>query len=135
MDGNQIRKTLLEVVDDLSKRPSTHLQSSWILQEAITKLSLPRSIEYQRALLACLHDLFRLGYLAWCADLLNSAPPFCHVTEQGRKTLASIILDPANPDGYLQYSQSKHSLSPIAQTYVNEALSTYNSAVIRPDGH
>jgi hypothetical protein len=99
MDGDQIRKTLLEVVDDLSKRPNTYLQSGWILQEAITKLALPRSIDYQRALLACLHDLFRLGYLAWGADLSNSAPSFFHVTEQGRRTLASIIRDPANPEG------------------------------------
>lgn len=126
MDGDQIRKTLLEVVDDLSKRPNTYLQSGWILQEAITKLALPRSIDYQRALLACLHDLFRLGYFAWGADLSNSAPSFFHVTEQGRRTLASIIRDPANPEGYLQYIQSKNSLSPIAQAYVNEASSTYN---------
>ena len=131
MDGNQIRKVLLEVVDELSKRPNTHLQSTWILQESESKLALGRQIEHQRALLTYFHDLFRLGHLAWGSDLLNTDPPFCHVTEQGRRTLANISRDPANPDGYLQYLLAKHSLSQITRSYVIEALATYNSGCFK----
>jgi hypothetical protein len=131
MDGNQIRKVLLEVVDELSKRPHTVLQSGWILQETQSKLALGNQIEHQRALLTYFHDLFRLGHLAWGSDLLNANPPFCHVTEQGRRTLANISRDPANPDGYLQYLVAKHSLSPITRSYVIEALSTYNSGCFK----
>lgn len=131
MDGNQIRKVLLEVVDELSKRPNTFLQSGWILQETVTRLNLGKNIDHERALLTYFHDLFRLGHLAWGANLSNSDPPFCHVTEQGRKTLAHISRDPANPDGYLQYLNSRSSLSPITQSYVGEALSTYNSGCFK----
>lgn len=131
MDGNQIRKVLLEVVDDLSKRPDTFLQSGWILQETVKKLNLGKNIDHERALLTYFHDLFRLGHLAWGANLANSDPPFCHVTEQGRRTLANISRDPANPDGYLQHLDAKHSLSPIARSYVNEALATFNSGCFK----
>lgn len=131
MDGNEIRKVLLEVVDELSKRPNTHLQSGWILQETVSKLVLGRQIEHQRALLTYFHDLFRLGHLAWGSDLSNTDPPFCHVTEQGRKTLANISRDPANPDGYLQSLNAKVSLSPITRSYVTEAVSTYNSGCFK----
>lgn len=131
MDGNQIRKVLLEVVDDLSKKPNTFLQSNWILDETVKKLNLGKNIDHERALLTYFHDLFRLGHLAWGANLANSNPPFCHVTEQGRRTLAHISRDPANPDGYLQYLNAKNTLSPITRSYVDEALSTYNSGCFK----
>ncbi len=131
MDVNTIRKILLEVVDDLSKRPNTLLQSGWILQETVKKLDLKPHIDHERALLTCLHDLFRLGHLAWGANLSNPIPPFCHVTEQGRRTLSNIGRDPANPDGYLQYLSKMSPLNPITKSYVIEALSTYNSGCFK----
>jgi hypothetical protein len=131
MDGNQIRKMLLEVVDELSKQPNTVLQSGWILETAVKRLNLGNNIEHERALLSYFHDLFRFGHLAWGHNLTNSNPPFCHVTDQGRKTLAQISRDPANPDGYTQFLKSKVSLNPVAQSYISEALNTYNSGCFK----
>lgn len=127
MVGNQIRAVLLEVVNELSKVKDAALQSQWIIQEVRKRIKLGDNIDDQRALLAHYHDLFRIGYLAWGHDLLNSSPPFCHVTEQGRKALANVSRDPANPDGYLQSLNGRVVISPIAKSYVTEALSTYNS--------
>ncbi len=132
MAGNQIRTVLLEVVDELSKIASARnaaLQSTWILQEVWNRSNLGSNmnIDDERTLLTHYHDLFRIGYLAWGHDLGNHAPPFCHVTEQGKKALANVSRDPANPDGYLQSLNGRVALSPIAKSYVTEALSTYNT--------
>jgi hypothetical protein len=73
------------------------------------------------------HDLFRIGLLAPGYDLSNSVLPFCHLTTLGRKSLENFSRDPANPDGYLKYLADKVALSPVAQSYVTEALRTYNA--------
>jgi hypothetical protein len=127
MVGNQIRAVLLEVVNELSKVNNAALQSQWIIQQVRSRMNLGDNIDDQRAILTHYHDLFRIGHLAWGHDLINSDPPFCHVTEQGRKALANVSRDPANPDGYLQSLNGRVVISPIAKSYVTEALSTYNS--------
>lgn len=131
MDGSQIRNVLFEVVEDLSKVQNAGLQTQWIIQEVRKRLNIGNDLEVHRALLTYYHDLFRYGYLAWGHDLLNAGPPFCHATELGRKALANISRDPANPDGYLQSLNSRAALKPIAQSYLKEALSTYNSGCFK----
>ncbi len=66
-------------------------------------------------------------YLAWGFDLSNPNPPFCHVTEQGRQVLQNLSRDPANPAGYLAYLSKVGTLNEVAESYLQEALKTYNS--------
>jgi hypothetical protein len=60
-------------------------------------------------------------------DLNNSNPPFCHLTAHGRKTLEHLSRDPANPDGYKAHVTSLTTLNDVAESYIDEALVTYNS--------
>jgi hypothetical protein len=131
LDGETIRKTLLEITSELSSQPSSHLQSGAVLQRAVSQLGIQANIEYQQALLAVWHDLFRTGYLAWGWDLANPSPPFFHVTEQGRRTLANLSRDPANPDGYLAHIASLVKLNSTAKSYLEEGLHCYNSALYK----
>jgi hypothetical protein len=124
MDGRELRKTVLEVVKEAGTRQNTALQSATILHESAKRLNI-RGIEEQRALLAFFGDLFRIGYLAWGHDLLNSSPPFCHITDRGRIALAAVSRDPTNPDGYLANLQVSGSLNPVTESYIREALATY----------
>jgi hypothetical protein len=60
--------------------------------------------------------------------LNNPDPPFCHLTEQGRETLKHLSRDPANPDGYLAYLNRHARINAISESYLDEALRTYNVA-------
>lgn len=120
---------VLEVVDDLSHKYD-NLQSGSVLQEASHRLPRhDRSTE--RALLTVFYDLFRTGYLSWGHDLPNPNPPFFHVTALGRQALALRSRDPANPDGYLAHLRARAAIGPVTDSYITEALNTFNAACFK----
>jgi hypothetical protein len=109
---------------------SGSLQQVSILNEVTQKLKQEHgrlTHEQEQAILLAWYDLFRSGHLSWGYNLNNPEPPFCHVTEQGRRTLAHISRDPSNTDGYLAHLTSRAALTPLALAYVDEALGTYNT--------
>jgi len=124
LDGEHIRRTVLEVVRDFGARPDSYLQSAAVLQESAKRLGI-RGIEQEQALLTFFGDLFRIGYLAWGFNLSNPAPPFCHITDRGRRALAALSRDPSNPDGYLANLRAIGRLNPVSESYIREALATY----------
>jgi hypothetical protein len=89
MDGEQLRRTLLEVVRELGSRRDSTLQSASVLEESAKRLGI-RGVDQEQALLTFFGDLFRIGYLAWGYNLINAAPPFCHITDRGRAALAAL---------------------------------------------
>ena len=125
IDGHRIRQVILETVERQSH--SGNLQTASVLHHTLDTLGLPRNTQTEQALLTIWHDLFRTGYLAWGLNLSNPNPPHCHVTEQGRRALQNLTRDPANPDGYLAHLSQVATLNAIAQSYLDEALRTYNS--------
>lgn len=125
--GEEIRKVLLEVVDEYSKRGSGYCQTNPILTQAAQRLGIRHNEDLEQALLTAWHDQFREGHLAWGLNLGNPDPPFCHVTEKGRETLRNMSRDPANPDGYMAHLQKKTTLNEVASSYISEAVKTYNS--------
>lgn len=128
MDGNEIRKMLLVVIDEYSKRPANNFQYRIIIAETAQRLNIRQNLEAEQALLTYWHDLIRTGHIAWGYNIDNADPPFCHLTEQGRKMLAHLSRDPMNSDGYLSYLSAKASLEDIPLAYITEALRTYSSA-------
>ncbi|MBM4066111.1 MAG: hypothetical protein FJ266_10810 [Planctomycetes bacterium] len=126
MSANDIRKVMLEVISEFSKREHS-FQSQSVLDETAKRLNVRNNIALEQAILTFWQDLFISGQIAWGYNLCNPNPPFCHLTEQGRKTLEHYSRDPVNPDGYLAYLHSIGGLNSIAQSYIDEALKTYNS--------
>jgi len=127
--GERIRRVLLEVVAEMAQRYPT-LQQITVLEEASQRLKLT-GLENEQALLTYWFDLFRSGHLSWGYNLSNPNPPFCHLTEQGRKTLENLSRDPANPDGYLSHLSKISDINRITDSYVREAMKTYNSNCIK----
>ena len=130
VDPGQIRSVILEIIDGLLKE-YTHLQSGAVLQRAASRIGRSGGLQTEQALLASFYDLFRTGYLSWGADLANPSPPFCHVTALGRRALAQRSRDPANPDGYLSHLRSQAAVGPVAESYIREALNTFNTACFK----
>lgn len=124
IDMSRIRQVILETVE---RAHGSNLQTTSVLYTALDTLGLQRNSQLEQAMLTIWHDLFRTGYLAWGFDIGNPNPPFCHVTEQGRRTLQNLTRDPANPAGYLTHLTAVTTLNPIAQSYLDEALKTYNT--------
>ena len=129
IDGARIRQVILEMVRAYSRDTKASMQTRTVLQQAAERLLGGSTLDpdLQRAMLAVWHDLFRSGHLAWGWDFFNAEPPFCHVTEQGRRALENISRDPANPCGYVAHLRKMGQLSPIVDSYVGEALKAYNS--------
>jgi hypothetical protein len=123
-DGGTIRRVVLEVVRDLARDDS--LQQGTALREAAQRLGV-RGNQAEQALLTVWFDLFRNGQLSWGLNLANQNPPFCHLTDVGRKTLETLSRDPANPDGYLAHLRAMGGIDAVTQSYISEALTTYNS--------
>ena len=126
MGVESVRNVLFEVIQERDGSAGL-FQSVSILNEVARRAGL-RGEQEEQVLLTLWHDLVRTGYIAWGLDVLNSEPPFCHLTERGRKLLENVSRDPANPDGYHAYLRKHTSLNPVAESYIREALETYNSA-------
>lgn len=129
VDGAKIRSVLLRAVAEAASSGS--LQQGSILQAAKQKLGGQLTFPEEEALLTAWYDLFRAGQLSWGKNFNNPEPPFCHLTEQGRNTLAHLSRDPSNPDGYLLHLKSRATLTVVAAVYIDEALQTYNANCFR----
>ena len=125
MNDQDLRRTVLEVVDEFGSSPNSALQSATVLQKSAERLEIRQDVEAEQALLAFFGDLFRIGYLAWGHNISNPAPPFCHITKRGRQALSQIGRDPANPDGYMSYLRTLGPMNATTEAYIDEALSTY----------
>lgn len=129
MQGADIRAVVLEAIDDLSRKYDA-LQSGSVLRESSRRL--PRGDRSNdQVLLTVFYDLFRTGYLSWGHDLQNQDPPFFHVTTLGRQALALRSRDPANPEGYLAHLRARATIGPVTDSYVTEALNTFNAACFK----
>ena len=128
INRGEIRRVVLEVVRD--RAVSGHVQQGSALSEAAQRLQI-RGEASERALLTVWYDLFRMGQLCWGVNLNNQNPPFCHLTDAGRKTLEQIGRDPANPDGYLAHLRVVAALDPVTESYIAEALTAYNSSCFK----
>ena len=122
-----IRAVILQVIQDQQPKGPTDasLQQGSVLEETKRRLGITFDLTKEQAILTTWHDLFRTGYLAWGLNITNPNPPFFHVTENGRRTLASLSRDPGNPAGYLRHLASIAKLNPIAHSYLIEGLECY----------
>ena len=100
---DDVRAILLEVIAEMAEGgPGPNIQAGRALSRAADRLGIRTDHVLEQALLTQFHELFRTGYLAWGFNLSNPNPPFFHLTDQGRKTLAQLSGDPGNPAGYLR---------------------------------
>jgi hypothetical protein len=128
-----IRAILLEIISERDahiRKDRSHgsLQQEWILNELQNRLGRFQTLEAEQAMLKSWYDLFRNGILSWGYNLSNPNPPFCHVTAHGKRMLEKLSRDPGNPDGYMAFLRKNTALNPIALSYIEEALRTYNSS-------
>jgi len=126
VNGQNLRQVLLEVIERHSQR-GAGFQSKTVLQEVAEQLNIMDNLEMQQVLLTYWQDLFRTGHIAWGYNIDNINPPFCHLTEHGRKALENLSRDPLNPDGYLAYIRTNFTINQIAESYLNEAIRVYNA--------
>jgi hypothetical protein len=122
---DNIRAVLLEIIAGLPQGTGYNLQSSAVLGSAKDRFNTRGNNELEAAILTEFYELFRTGYLAWGHNLSNPDPPFFHLTERGRKTLAHLSGDPGNPEGYLRRIDGIGPVNAVARSYLDEALRCY----------
>jgi len=134
IDGEGLRNALLQAIKEFAaERRGGILQSGEILGKVAQDRNLggQHDVAKEQALLTFWYDLFRTGYLSWGYNIDNANPPFCQLTEKGRKWLQHFSRDPANPDGYLANLRENAQLNAIANSYLEEALQTYNGGCMK----
>ena len=133
--GPTIRETLLHAIKANEPQGSydhkPNLQQVAVLETAGRSLGIRQNPELEQALLTEWQDLFRTGLLAWGLNLSNPNPPFFHLTERGRRTLANATRDPSNPAGYMRHLASVATLDPIAMSYLTEGLDCYVNGLFK----
>ena len=129
--GQEMRSALLEAVKAASHGNEPSFQTGVILGQVAKKLGIRDNLKAEQALLTMWHDLFRQGMIAWGYNISNSQPPFCHLTDQGRLSLVEMSRDPANPDGYMAHIKKRTSIDAIAESYLSEALQTFNAGCMK----
>ena len=102
IDYDKTRKAVLETINKYAG--NSNLQSGVVLRDAcrVLGITLP-DLPTEQIVLTIWDDMFRNGIIGWGFDVNNADPPFCHVTEHGRRTLANLSRGPANPDGYFAH--------------------------------
>jgi hypothetical protein len=128
MNADELRNKLLKAIQTAARANPHTLQALNVLGSFRSEF---QSTEQEQALLTVWQDLFRTGYLAWGHNLNNPDPPFFHLTERGNKSLEHFSRDPVNPIGYLAYVAKEAKLAPIAQSYLEEALKTFNNDCVK----
>ena len=126
-DAVKARKVMLDVISEFQKMEQEPLQTKVILHDVLKRLKCPKELQIEQAVLTLWHDLFRNGQLSHGFNFDNPGENYCHLTDAGRETLKHASRDPANPSGYLEYLEKQGSVVPVARSYVEEALHTYNS--------
>lgn len=142
MNSNEIKITLLKLINEKDAGHGS-LHSGSILNEIAAVLrggggAYGSAMMNQFApgsstgiadveVLTIFYDLFRTGHLSWGLNFNNPEPPWFHVTEKGKKALQQLSRDPSNPEGYLAYLKSNSTINSISESYVHEALETFNN--------
>jgi len=124
-----MRRVLLEVSREKYNKGLGHSQVRLILGEAAEQLGINDTEE--QAFLTAWADLFREGLLAWGYNLENPIPPYVHLTETGRQIMENLSRDPYNPDGYMAYIRPILSGQPIAESYIEEAVRTFQAGYFK----
>jgi hypothetical protein len=130
MDEHDMRMALIEAVQQVSASGYS-LQHGIVLEHASQGLGIRGSSPkgQQELLLTAWYDLFREGILSWGVDLngKNSEFPFCHFTDRGHRFLNNASRDPRNLRGYMAYLDKLTTVDPIARSYIEEALHTFQN--------
>jgi hypothetical protein len=130
MDVSNLRNVFWDVLAVYAKTAPANRQEPLFLKEVARRLNAVTggdSAPDTQVILTYWQDLFRNGYLAYGIHLDNPNRPWFFLTERGREALKHASRDPANPDGYLAHLHSTATLDPVAESYIGEALNTYNS--------
>ncbi|MCL5978693.1 MAG: hypothetical protein M1147_11395 [Nitrospirae bacterium] len=132
-DTYDIRTIMLQVIHDQQPKGPTdrQLQQGSVLEETKRRLGVTYDLTKEQAILTTWHDLFRTGYLAWGLNITNPNSPFFHVSESGRRALASLSRDPGNPAGYLRHLAAIATLNPIGYSYLKEGLECYMAGLYK----
>ena len=120
--ASEARRSLLEMI-----RGVDHFDRAWIIAEACRRLGpVGNHQDTQRRIMDAWDELYRDGIILYGHNLANLGMGFAHLTEFGAEALAQPERDPGNVPGYKAAVAPYVADQPIARSYLDEALVTYN---------
>lgn len=128
-DYQTVKIALCQIIDQNNKRGGT-LQAETILNAALKQICQEcggQRSQNEKVLKRAWNDLLRNGEISLGIGISNMSPSFFEVTDKGNESFEYLNRDPGNPEGYLKHLSKKAKIDNIAESYLCEALQTYNA--------
>ena len=128
-DYQTIKIVLCQIIDRVNNRGGT-LQSVTTLQEALNRICNEyggQRSQNEKVLSRVWNDLYRNGDIIPGTGISELSPSFFQVTDKGNEAFEYLNRDPGNPQGYLEHLSEKTEIDNITESYLDEALQTYNA--------
>jgi hypothetical protein len=131
IDPDVARKVLLETIAVSSHRGTHHFQRNAVIHQTCEKLGIRQYEDEQVHVFDAWDDLYRAGVVSYGYNLSNPDPPFARLTRGGVGAVASLSRDPTNSAGYRQTIGPHLKGRDIAESYLVEALETFNRGCVK----
>jgi hypothetical protein len=128
-DYQTVKILLCQKIDQINKQGGT-LQSTTTLSSALNQICKEyggKRDDNEKVLLRAWNDLYRNGDIIPGTSISELSPSFFQVTDKGNESFEYLNRDPGNPQGYLEHLSKKAKIDHIAESYLREALQSYNA--------
>jgi hypothetical protein len=126
--ADDARRALLAVIKE---HEQGGFGREYVIKQTAEALGRPYDIPTARRLMDAWDDLYRAGIVGYGLDLTNLGQNWSHLTEFGAAAVAELHRDPSNPAGYRAVVAPYLADEPIALSYLDEALDTYNKGTFK----
>jgi hypothetical protein len=126
MTPDEARSALLATIAQAASRDGDGFGREYVIKQTAEKLGRQHDNVTARLLMEAWDDLYRAGIVSHGMDLANLGLNWAHLTSFGATAAKDLSRDPSNPAGYRAVVSPHLSGEPIAESYLGEALDTYN---------
>jgi hypothetical protein len=115
----------------LEKCGTSGFNRKYVIEKTVESLGQRYDQTTARRAMDAWDDLYRSGIVGYGMDMANLEQTWSHVTDYGAASVAEISRDPSNPAGYRAVVEPFLRDEPIARSYLDEALDTYNKGTFK----
>jgi hypothetical protein len=128
---DEARKAILSSIDAHSAKGAQPFSRTAVILDTCNSLGHAYAESPQPLVFDAWDDLYRSGIVSYGFNTSNPDPPWARLTKRGAAAVAGLSRDPTNPHGYREAIGPYLKDRPIASSYLQEALETYNRACVK----
>ncbi|MGH7297945.1 MAG: hypothetical protein ACRELB_23595 [Polyangiaceae bacterium] len=128
--ADDMRRAVLAAIKQLTGHENG-FSREYVIKQAVQSLGQRYDATTMLRAMDAWDDLYRSGVVGYGMNLDNLGFGWSHLTEFGAASVAELNRDPSNPNGYRAVVAPHLKDEPIARSYLDEALDTYNKGTFK----